>query len=122
MDSQGIYMASEGIYMTSQGIYMASEGIYMASEGIYMPSQGIYVYRTEREKRGGIFIIYMGCRRAIYNNIASSTSDFFRPRIKNALVQGRALEHFLTSDEKNLGLGAILLYIALRHPIYTLHI
>ena len=86
MDSQGIYMASEGIYMTSQGIYMASEGINMASEGIYMPSQGIYVYRTEREKRGGIFIIYMGCRRAIYNNIASSTSVFFRPWIKNTLA------------------------------------
>ena len=75
----------------------------------------------------------MGCRRAIYNNIASSTSDFFRPRIKNALVQGRALGpsalvhgpalgHFLTSDEKNLGLGAILLCIALRHPIFTLQI
>ena len=39
----------------------------------------------------GIFIIYMGFRRAIHNDIASSTSDFFRPRIKNALVQGRAL-------------------------------
>ena len=64
----------------------------------------------------------MGCRRAIYNNIASSTSDFFRTRIKNALVQGRALGHFLTSDEKNLGLGAILLCIALRHPIFTLQI
>ena len=106
----------------------------MASEGIYMPSQGIYVYRTEKEKRGGIFIIYMGCRRAIYNNIASSTSDFFRPRIKNALVQGRALGSsalvhgpalglFFTSDEKNLGLGAILLYISPPTPhIYITYI
>ena len=70
----------------------------------------------------------MGSRRAIYNNIAASTSDFFRPRQKNSLGQGRALGHgpalgnFFASDKKNLGFEAISLYIALRDPIYTLHI
>ena len=64
----------------------------------------------------------MGSRRAIYNDIAASTSVFFRPRQKNSLGQGRALGNFFASDEKNLGFGAISLYIALRDPIYTLHI
>ena len=75
----------------------------------------------------------MGSRRAIYNGIAASTSVIFRPRQKNSLGQGGALGpsalghrlalgNFLASDENNLGLGAISLYIALRDPIYTVHI
>ena len=59
----------------------------------------------------GIFIIYMGFRRAIYNDIASSTSDFFRPRIKNALVQGRALGHFLTLEEKKTSVSGLYRFI-----------
>ena len=46
---------------------------------------------------------------------------FFRPRSRNALGPS-ALGHFLTSDEKCLGFGAILSYRSLQHPIYTLHI
>ena len=64
----------------------------------------------------------MGSCRAIYNDIAASTSVFFRPRQKNSLGQGRALGNFFASDEKNLGLGAISVSIALRDPIYTLQI
>ena len=52
---------------------------------------GIFRTRIERqkiqslseveEKKIGIYIVYMGFYRAIYNNIAASTSDFFfRPR------------------------------------------
>ena len=53
----------------------------------------------------------MGSRRAIYNDLATSTSVFCRPRQKNSLGQGRALGptalghgpalgNFLASDEK----------------------
>ena len=52
------------------------------------------------DRKSGIFIIYMGSRRAKYNDIAASTSVIFRPRQKNSLGQDRALGHFLTSDEK----------------------
>ena len=76
----------------------------------------------------------MGSCRAINNDIAASTSDFFRPRQKNSLAHGRALgpsalghgpdlgNFFLPRTKKNLGFGAISLYIALQDPIYTLHI
>ena len=67
----------------------------------------------------------MGSRREIYNDIAASTSDFFRPRQKNSLGQGRARgpdlgNFFLPRTKKILGFGAISLYIALRDPIYKL--
>ena len=98
-----------------------------------------------RDKNDGTFIIYMGSRRAIYNDIAASTSVFFRPRQKNSLGQCRALGPipsgsavpsaglrpwgtalppgiFYPRTKKNLGFGAALLCIALRDPIYTLHI
>ena len=42
----------------------------------------------------------MGSRRAIYNDIAASTSVFFVLGKKNSLGQGRALGNFLASDEK----------------------
>ena len=99
--------------------------LYGCTGYIYGCTGHIYV-------KGGILIIYMGCRRAIYNDIASSTSDFFRPRIKNTLVQGCALKPsglvhgllplgiFLPRTKKNLGHGAILSYRSLRHQIYTL--
>ena len=68
----------------------------------------------------------MGSRRGIYNDIAATTSDFFHPpQKKNSLGQGRALGNFFSlglKKKKNLGFGAISLYIALRDPIYTLHI
>ena len=76
----------------------------------------------------------MGCPRAIYNDIASSTSDFFRPRIKNALVQGRALGpsalvhgpalgHFLTSEEKKPRFrGYIVVYSPPTPHIYITYI
>ena len=39
------------------------------------------VFRGVKKKESGIYIIYIGFYRAIYNNIAASTSDFFfRPR------------------------------------------
>ena len=64
-----------------------------------------------RDRKSGTFIIYMGSRRAIYNDIAASTSVIFRPRQKNSLGQGGALGpsalghrlalgNFLASDEK----------------------
>ena len=63
----------------------------------------------------------MGSRRAIYNDLATSTSVFCRPRQKNSLGQGRALGiFFFLGRKKTLGFGAIS-YIALRDPIYTLH-
>ena len=74
----------------------------------------------------GYLLYDMGSHRAIYNDIAARTSVFFRPWQKNSLGQGRALGpalgNFLASEEKNLCFGAISLYIALRDPIYTLHI
>ena len=64
-----------------------------------------------RDRKSAAFIIYMGSRRAIYNDIAASTSVIFRPRQKKSLGQGgalgpAALGHrlalgiFLASDEK----------------------
>ena len=59
----------------------------------------------------------MGSRRAIYNDLATSTSVFCRPR-----QQKFPREFFFPRKAKNLGFGAISLYIALRNPIYTLHL
>ena len=53
-----------------------------------------------RDRNSGTFIIYMGSRRTIYNDIAASTSVIFRPRQKNSLGPGGALGNFLASDEK----------------------
>ena len=39
------------------------------------------------DRKSAAFIIYMGSRRAIYNDIAASTSVIFRPRQKNSLGQ-----------------------------------
>ena len=66
---------------------------------------------TRGIKKSGIYIIYIGSRRAISNDIATSTSVIFRPRQKNSLGQGRALGpsalghgpalgNFSASDEK----------------------
>ena len=63
-------------------------------------------------RKSGIYIIYIGSRRAIYNDIPASTSGKKLPRAAR-----RALGNFFA-----LGFGAISLYIALRDPIYTLHI
>ena len=75
----------------------------------------------------------MVSRRAIYNDIAASTSVIFV--LGKKITSGRAVPSglrpsstallsgiFLPRTKKNLGLGAISLYIALRDPIYTLHI
>ena len=67
----------------------------------------------------GIYIIYMGSCRATSNNIPASTSVFHvLGRIPRAPRRALGIRH----RTKNLGLGAILLYIALGDPIYTLHI
>ena len=87
-----------------------------------------------RDKNDGTFIIYMGSRRAIYNDIAASTSVFFR--LAKKIPSGSAVPSaglrpwgtalpsgiFYPRTKKNLGFGAALLCIALRDPIYTLHI
>ena len=49
--------------------------------------------------------VYIGSRRAISNDIATSTSVIFRPRQKNSL-----------------GFGGILLHIPLKNTVYTLRI
>ena len=65
----------------------------------------------------------MGSCRAIYNDIAASTSDFFRPRQKNSLGQGRALGNFLASDEKKPRFrGYIVVYSPPRPHIYITYI
>ena len=70
----------------------------------------------------------MGSRRGIPNDKANSNSDFFHPRQKKSLGQDRALGHgttlgfFLPQMKKILCFGDTSLYIALRDPIYTLHI
>ena len=76
----------------------------------------------------------MGSPQAISNSIAASTSAFFVlgqkmpsgsrpcPRAFGPRARPAALGNFSPSDEKSLGFGAILSYIALQHPIYTLHI
>ena len=50
----------------------------------------------------------MGSRRAIYNDLATSTSVFCRPRQKKSLGQGRALGNVFASDEKYSVFGAKL--------------
>ena len=55
-------------------------------------------YETKTSSR---YAMYMGSRRAMYNDIAASTSVIFRPWLKNSLGQGRALWNFVASDEKN---------------------
>ena len=70
----------------------------------------------------------MGSRRAIYNDIAASTSVFFRPRQKNSLGQGRALGpsalgNFLASDEKKpRSRGYIVVYSPPGPHIYITYI
>ena len=44
------------------------------------------------------------------------------PRAEGPRARRAALVNFPALDEKHLGFGAILLDIALRDPIYTLHI
>ena len=66
-----------------------------------------------KHKKWYIYYIY-DFRRAIYNDIAASTSVLYRPRQKKTLGQGRALGFFLLRTKKNLAVGAISLYIALR--------
>ena len=56
----------------------------------------------------------MGSRRAIYHNIAPKPRFFSSEAKKFPRAAGRV-------RGPNLGLGAIPLYIALRDPIYTLH-
>ena len=64
-----------------------------------------------RDRKSAAFIIYMGSRRAKYNDIAASTSFIFRPRQKNSLGQGRALGNFFASDEeKPRSRGYIVVY------------
>ena len=77
---------------------------------------------TRGIKKSGIYIIYIGSRRAISNDIATSTSVIFRPRQK--IPSGKAVPSgiFLPRTKNNLGFGAISLYIALQDPIYTLYI
>ena len=75
----------------------------------------------------------MGSALAIYTNIATSTSVFSSsdkklPRAAICALGPSALGHRLLPSAifylggKNLGLGAILFYIAPADPIYTLHI
>ena len=74
----------------------------------------------------------MGSRRAIYNDIAPKPRFFFVrgrkkfPRAGPCPEGPRARpcprEFFCLWTTKNLGFGAISLYIALRDPIYTSHI
>ena len=65
----------------------------------------------------------MGSCRAIYNDIAASTSVFFRPRQKNSLGQGRALGNFFASDEKKpRSRGYIVVYSPPRPHIYITYI
>ena len=63
----------------------------------------------------------MGSRRTIYNDIAASTSVFCSRQKKNPRAGPWPWEFFGLGREK-LDFGAILLYISLRVPIYTLHI
>ena len=105
--------------MPAAAIYMpAAAGIliYIGCHGIYFPPSRhgghnfrdfvleifeIFWKKIEIfDRKSGIFIIYMGSRRAIYNDIAASTSVIFRPRQKNSLGQVRALGNFFASDEK----------------------
>ena len=76
--------------------------------------------------------MHMWSCQAVYNDIAATASDFFRPWQKTSRRKGRArgpttlglgpaLGNFVASDENNLGFGAISLYIALQDPIYKLH-
>ena len=76
----------------------------------------------------------MGSRRAIHNDIAASTSVFFRPRQKNSLGQDRALGpsalghgpalgNFLASDEKKpRSRGYIVVYSPPVPHIYITYI
>ena len=65
----------------------------------------------------------MGSRQAIYNDIAASTSVFFRPRQKNSLGQGRALGNFFASDEKKpRSRGYIVVYSPPGPHIYITYI
>ena len=72
----------------------------------------------------GIYIIYIGSRRAIYNDIAASTSGKNSSSGSSRALGPSALGHGMLPSEEffALGFGAISLYIALRDPIYTLHI
>ena len=71
----------------------------------------------------GIFIIYMGSRRAIYNDIAASRSNFFV--LGNKIPSGRAVPSgiFVASDEKNSPCrDYIVVYIPQRPHIYITNI
>ena len=76
----------------------------------------------------------MGSRRAIYNDLATSTSVFCRPRQKNSLGQGRALgptalghgpvlgNFFASDDKKPRFRGYIVVYSPPRPNIYITYI
>ena len=76
----------------------------------------------------------MGSRRAIYNDIAASTSVIFRPRQKKSLGQGRALgptalghgpvlgNFFASDDKKPRFRGYIVVYSPPRPHIHITHI
>ena len=66
--------------------------------------------------------VYMGSRRAIYNNIAPKPRVFFRPRLENSRGHGVLPEGiFLPRTKKPEVEAAILLYIARRDPIYIIY-
>ena len=65
----------------------------------------------------------MGSRRAIYNDLATSTSVFCRPRQKKSLGQGRALGNFFASDDKKPRFRVyIVVYSPPRPHIYITYI
>ena len=76
----------------------------------------------------------MGSRRAIYNDLATSTSVFCPPRQKNSLGQGRALgptalghgpvlgNFFASDDKKPRFRGYIVVYSPPRPHIYITYI
>ena len=85
-----------------------------------------------KHKKWYIYYIY-DFRRAIYNDIAASTSVLYRPREKKTLGQGRALGpsalvhgpalgFFFTSDEKEPRCRGYIVVYSPPKIIYTLHI